>query len=153
MSTIPAAIDALVAAAERAWPKVQVLDGGPTTDVRDDTIAIGYSGSSEDVDVRSTVTQEQLEMQPDLERYDVMCMVSAWRGSAHRDGRPDAKSTRDHAFELLRGIGHELARDPQLGGAVGLARMATVDVMADQTQAGPVCTIRFVVSIAAFSVA
>lgn len=153
MSTIPAAIDALVAAAERAWPKVQVLDGGPTIEVRDDTIAIGYSGSSEDVDVRSTMTQEQLETQPDLERYEVMCLLSAFSGSAHRNGRPDAKSTRDRAFELLRGIGRELARDPDLGGAVGLARMATVDVMADQTPMGPVCTIRFVVSVAAFSVA
>lgn len=152
MSTIPAALDALVALAERAWPDVQVLDGGPTVEVRNDVIAIGYSGSATEPDVRSTLAREQLDMQPDLERYDVMCMVSAWRGDAHRSGRPDARTVRERAFELLAGVRDELARDSRLGGTVMLARMSTLDVVADQTKAGPVCTIRFVVHVDAFTV-
>ena len=150
MSTIFAAFDVLVALAERAWPDVQVLDGGPAVEVRDDVIAIGYSGSESEPDVRSTMSREQLDMQPDLERYDVMCMASAWRGDAHRGGRPDAQTVRNRAFAFLAGIRDELARNPRLGGAVMLARMSTLDVLADQTPSGPVCTVRFVVHVDAF---
>jgi hypothetical protein len=153
MSTIPAALDALVALAERAWPDVQVLDGGPTTRVEADVIEIGYSGSPSEPDIRSIMTREQLEMQPDLERYDVMCLVSAWRGDAHRDGKPDARTTRTRAFELLAGFRDELGRDSRLGGAVLMARMSTLDVITDQTSDGPVCTVRFQVHIDAFAVA
>lgn len=151
MSTIPAALDALVAAARRAWPDVQVLDGGPTTEVGDDVIAIGYSGSPDEPDVRSTLAREQLDLQPDLERYDVVGMVSAWRGDAHSGGRPDARTTRLRAFELLEGLRRELAADARLGGTVMMARLSTLDMVADQTQAGPVCTIRFTVHIDAFA--
>lgn len=151
MSTIPAALDALVAAAVRAWPEVQVLDGGPTTEVSTDVIAIGYSGSTTEPDVRSTLTREQLDMQPDLERYDVMCMASAWRGDAHRDGRPDAQTVRRRAFELLEGFRRELAEDPRLGGTVMMARLSALDMVADQTGDGPVCTVRFIVHIDAFT--
>lgn len=153
MSTIPAALDALVALAERAWPDVQVLDGGPTVQVRADVIAVGYSGSATEPDVRSTLTREQLDMEPDLERYDVLCMASAWRGSAHRDGKPDSRTVRQRAFELLAGLRAELARDSRLGGTVMTARMTTLDMVADQTPDGPVCTIRFVVHVDAFAVA
>lgn len=154
MSTIPAVLDALVALAERAWPDaVQVLDGGPTTNVERDVIEIGYSGSTTEPDVRSTLTREQLDMQPDLERYDVMCLVSAWRGDANRGGKPDARTTRNRAFELLAGVHRELALDPQLGGTVMMARLSTLDMAADQTGDGPVCTVRFVVHIDAFTAA
>ncbi len=152
MSTIPAALDALVAAAQRAWPNVQVLDGGPTVQVEDDSIAIGYSGVTGEPDVRSTMTAEQLEVQPDLERYDVMCLASAWRGDSHdADSKPDARTTRLRAFDLLVGLREELARDPRLGGTVMQARTSTLDMIADQTEAGPVCTVRFAVHVIAFS--
>lgn len=152
MSTIPAALDALVAAAVRAWPDVQVLDGGPTTQINADVISIGYSGTPNEPDVRNTLTQEQLDMQPDLERYDVMGVATSWRGDAYdADGKPDARTTRLRAFELLDGLRAELARDPRLGGTVMRARMSTVDMIADQTVDGPVCSVRFVVHIDAFS--
>ncbi|MEO3875529.1 hypothetical protein ABGB18_42680 [Nonomuraea sp. B12E4] len=144
---------ALVALAERAWPGVQVLDGGPTTLVEQDVIEIGYSGSPEEADVRSTMTREQLDMHPDRESFDVFCMVSAWRGDAHRDGKPDARTTRERAFELLAGIRAELAKDSRLGGTVMMARMSTLDMAADQTDGGPVCTVRFVVHVDAYSAA
>lgn len=153
MSTIPAALDALVALAVRAWPDVMVLDGGPTVDVDKDVIAIGYSGTVSEPDVRNTLAREQLDMEPDLERYDVMCMASAWRGDAHRGGKPDAQTVRRRAFELLAGIRAELADDSRLAGTVMMARMSTVDVVADQTPAGPVCTIRFQIHIDAFTAA
>lgn len=151
MSSIPAALDALVALAERAWPDVQVLDGGPTVEVKDDVIAIGYSGSVSEPDVRSTMTVEQLAMEPDRESYDVMCMASAWRGDAHRDRKPDSRTVRMRAFELLAGIRDELAKNSRLDGAVMMARMSTLDVVLDQTKAGPVCTIRFVVHVEAYT--
>jgi hypothetical protein len=151
VSSIPAAIDALVALAERAWPDVQVLDGGPTVEVRDDVIAIGYSGSAAEPDVRSTMTAEQLTMEPDRESYDVMCMASAWRGDAHRGGRPDARTVRERAFELLAGIRDELAKNSRLDGAVMMARMSTLDYVIDQSKAGPVATVRFQVHIDAYA--
>jgi hypothetical protein len=151
VSSIPAAIDALVALAERAHPDVQVLDGGPTVEVKDDVIAIGYSGSVSEPDVRTTMTVEQLAMEPDRESYDVMCMASAWRGDAHRGGKPDSRTVRERAFELLAGIRDELAKNSRLDGAVMMARMSTLDVVLDQTKAGPVCTIRFVVHVEAYT--
>lgn len=151
MSSIPAALDALVALAERAWPDVQVLDGGPTVEVKDDVIAIGYSGSVSEPDVRSTMTVEQLAMEPDRESYDVMCMASAWRGDAHRGGKPDSRTVRMRAFELLAGIRDELAKNSRLDGAVMMARMSTLDVVLDQTRSGPVCTVRWVVHVEAYT--
>lgn len=153
MSTIPAALDTLVALAKRAWPDVQVLDGGPTVEVRDDVIAIGYSGSESQPDVRSTMTREQLDLDPDMERYDITCMASAWRGDAHRGGEPDARTTRVRAFQLLAGIRAELARDSRLGGTVMMARISTLDVVADQSKYGPVCTVRFVIHVDAYAAA
>ncbi|MEV0616197.1 hypothetical protein AB0I81_22980 [Nonomuraea sp. NPDC050404] len=154
MSTIPAALDALVALAERAWPEdVMILDGPPTVDVEPDVIAIGYSGTPSEPDVRNTLAQEQLDMEPDRESYDVMCMASSWRGDAHRRGRPDTRTVRARALELIAGFRDELGRDSRLGGTVMLARMSTLDMMTDQTKAGPVATVRFVVHIDAFAVA
>lgn len=152
MSTIPAALNALVALAEQV-PDVQVLDGAPTTQTRADVIVIGYSGTPSEPDVRSTLTREQLDMEPDLERYDVMCMASAWRGQAHRDNRPDARTVRDRAFELLAAFRAALAEDSRLGDLVMMARMSTLDVIADQTEGGPVCTIRFQVHVDAYTAA
>jgi hypothetical protein len=155
VSTIPAALDALVALAERSRPDpdVQVLDGGPTVEVENDVIAIGYSGSVGQPDVQSRLTGEQLDLEPDREAYDVWCLFSAWRGDAHRGGQPDAQTVRRRAFELLARFRDELARDSRLGGTVMMARLSTVDVTADQTRNGPVCTIRAVVHIDAFAVA
>lgn len=153
MSTIPAALDALVALAKRAWPDVMVIDGGPTVDVDPDVIAIGYSGSPSEPDVRNTLAREQLDMEPDRESYDVMCMASAWRGDAHRDGKPDSRTVREKALQLLAGLRDELARDSRLGGTVMMARMSTLDMMTDQTSKGPVCTIRFAIHIDAFAAA
>ncbi len=152
MSTIPDVLDALVALARAAWPGVQVLDGGPTVRVEGDAIAVGYSGVIGEADVRSTLTSEQLELQPDLERYDVLGMASAWRGDAYdADGNPDARTTRLRAFELLGGLRAALAADSRLGGTVMQARMSTLDMIADQSPSGPVCTVRFVVSVIAFA--
>ncbi|MER7126745.1 hypothetical protein [Micrococcus luteus] len=130
---------------------MQVLDGGPTVEVRDDVIAIGYSGSPEEPDVRNALTREQLDVQPDLERYDVVCMASAWRGDAYRDGQPDTRTTRLRAFELVDGVRRELAEDPRLGGVVMMARLSALDMVADQTGSGPVCTVRFTVHVDAFT--
>jgi hypothetical protein len=147
ISTIPACLDALVAAATRALPNVMVVDGQPAIGQdADDIVLIGFTGEPGDTAVESTRSQQQGTTDPDRESYDITCLASSWAGS-----EDDPKVVRDRAYELVNGIAAELAAAPTLGGAVGRTRISTNAFAQGQTDRGAVAVVRFVVHVEAFT--
>ncbi|MEV8636517.1 hypothetical protein AB0395_33205 [Streptosporangium sp. NPDC051023] len=145
LSTVPAVLDALVAAARQVLPNVQVLDGQPVTSTEPDVIAVGFTGIPGEAAVQATEERAQMGIAPDRERYDITCLASALRGET------DAQAVRLRAFELLEAIRSELRRDPTLGGLVMSARLAVLSLTAQQTSAGAEATVQFIVRIDAFT--
>ncbi|WP_433225603.1 hypothetical protein [Actinomadura formosensis] len=146
VSTVPAVLDALVARARAALPEVQVLDGGPHRDTDPDVVAIGFTGDPGEAAVEDTRTREQLATSPDRERYEITSLASSWRGEEH-----DAKAVRDRVYEMLDALAAELERDQRLGGLVNRARLSSGAFAQEQTNKGAVATVRFVVSVDAFT--
>ncbi|HUR74452.1 MAG TPA: hypothetical protein VMZ00_09250 [Sporichthya sp.] len=146
VSTVPACLDALVAAAGRALPGVQVFDGQPSKDIDDDLVLIGFTGEPGEAAVTSTRVQQQAATAPDRESYDVTCLASSWHG--HDD---DPASVRNRAYELVNLLAAELASDPTLGGTVGRSRISTNAFAQAQTERGATAVVRFVVHVEAFT--
>lgn len=142
MSTVPAVLDALVAAAHFALSGTDVLvvDGQPLQ-LQEDMLVIGFAGNNDEPAVEATLTREQLAVRPDRESYDVVCLASSWRGD------PDPKVVRDRAYELLGLFAAQLAGDPLLGGLVMSCRVASELLVQAHTSKGPVATVRFVVHV------
>lgn len=147
MSTIPAALDALVANISAAMPDVQVLDGQPAEDLQDQVVVVGWT--MERVSVAADLSRESAGVD-DREQYDIACYLNVV------DGTTVSKTVRDRVFALYDTLVAELRRDQTLGGVVMRARPRLVDY--DQVQvdggenfAGGVSgTITFVVSCDAF---
>lgn len=148
VSTIPACLDALVAAARRAIPDpdVQVTDGQPVEDISDDIVCIGFTGDPNDTAVQSTRTQQQGSPAPDRESYDITCLACSWQGQDH-----DVKPVRDRVYEFVNLLAAELATDPTLGRTVGRSRISMDSFAQGQTDRGAVAMVRFTVHVEAFT--
>ncbi|WP_433233712.1 hypothetical protein [Actinomadura nitritigenes] len=126
-STIPAVLAALLDAVARTLPDVQVCDGMPVGDVADDIVAIGATGRPGEVAVQASRTGGALTTAPDAESFDVSCVASSWRGA-----ETDFAPVRAGLFAMLDAIAGEIAKDPTLGGATGLARMTVTSFFQEQ---------------------
>lgn len=144
VSTVPAAIDALVAAIAAALPGVQVVDGQPIA-TEDDVIAVAFTGLPGEAGVEMRRAQADLSYGSDQESYDIVCLASAWTGGT------DPKKVRDRAYELIEAVAAEVARDRTLGGTVAQAGLSTDSFAQEQTTKGAVATVRFVVHVEAFT--
>jgi len=143
ISTVPAVIDALLA----AWAPlqgVQVVDGQPVTS-KPDIVCVGFSGEAGEPAIESTRTREQLAAEPDREAYGITCLASSLRG----DG--NAKAARDRVYEMVQLVTDALAANPRLGGLVMRAMVSTESLTQMQTPKGAEATVRFVVSVNAFT--
>lgn len=126
-STIPAALDALVAAGERAADAVktslgldvQVIDGGGKS-TRQTTLIIGYAAGGLGDAVDDTQTIAGLTLIRDMESYGVACHVATWQRSG------SFQSLRAAAFAVVDAFVDELTADKTLGRAVISARVAEV---------------------------
>jgi hypothetical protein len=145
VSTVPACLDALVAAAKRALPDVQVLDGQPAEDIADDLVMIAFTGEPGEQAV--TVNRAQaVTTAPDRESYDVTCLAEAWGGH-----ETDPVPVRNTVYGFVNAIAAELARDITLGGVVGRCRISTDAFAQAQTERGAAAAVRFVVHVEAFT--
>lgn len=147
-SSIPAAIDYLVAAA-RALPEfaapVTVHDGFPAG-AGNPALAIGVV-PHEDGDTPNDVVHAQLGALMEREFYDIPCEIAAWVGG----GEEATKTARDQAFTLFNAFTTKVRQDRTLGNALhsgaALVTGVRVDQTAEPTQAGEgrTCSIKFVV--------
>lgn len=147
-SSIPAALDALVSVAKfaLAGTDAQVLDGGPVTDLKQNYVCIGFTGTPGEVAVTLTQSPGGLSAGRNLESYDVACQASSWLGE-----QTDAKAVRDRAFELVDLLAEHLVSNHSLSGAVMRARMFTTALIPEQTTKGAVATVGFTIHIDAFT--
>ncbi|MEU8279561.1 hypothetical protein ACFYOK_29405 [Microbispora bryophytorum] len=146
VSTVPAVLDAVLAAVRRALPDVEVWDGQPVKGTEDDVIMIGFTGDPEEAAVTSTITREQMARDPDREAYNITCLASSWQGQ-----QEDAKAVRDRAYELVDGVAGALATDQTLAELVMRAMLSTAAFAQAQTDRGAVATVQFVIHVDAYS--
>lgn len=141
MSTIPAALNALVAAfsAEPDLSEVQVWDGQPVSTLAPDVLVVGYSADEPGV-------QGPLEdkLQGQRESYEVVCLASSWRGDT------ETQQVRDIAFGILAAVRTTLSADTTLGGAVARTHVTAREVDQAQVRKGASVTIKFTIHVDAF---
>lgn len=144
-STMPAAIDGLVAAvrAREALSGVQIIDGYPRTDTEQTFICIGWGGADEDPSVEATDTDGGLEA--NREDYSILGLVYTWSGDQ------EFKPLRDRAFGMLDEIAAAIQADVTLGGAVMRARLSATVLAQAPIQTGSAAAVRFTVTVAAFT--
>lgn len=127
MSAVPAAIDALLAAAQAdaaiGAGGVQVVDGQPIQ-MEDDFLVIGWAPGG--LAVRATGESASNSARR-AETFDVACLISCWHGDT------EMKPVRDRAYALLEAVRLMLAADPRLGSVVGRAQLGA-DLDLDQSQ-------------------
>jgi hypothetical protein len=123
VSTIPAALDALVSVARAALPDVDVFDGQPAEWLPADFVVIGWT--MERIAVTADLTRESAGTD-DREGYDIACYLNAFSGGT------TMKQVRDRVFAMYAALTAELRRDQTLGGIVMRARPTLVDY--DQVQ-------------------
>jgi len=145
VSTVPAVLDAIVAAVRAALPGVEVWDGQPVKQTEDDVICIAFTGEPDEAAVNSTISLEQMARDPARESYNITCLTSSWKGEA------DPKAVRDRAYELVDGVATALATDQTLAGLVMRAMLSTQAFAQAQTDRGAVATVQFVIHVDAYT--
>lgn len=148
ISSVPAAVDYLVAAA-RALPgmpeTLQVSDGFPAGN-GNPAFAIGVV-PWDDGDTPNEVVHAQLGAQMERETYEIPCEIAAGVGG----GEEAAKTARDQAFAIFNAFVTQIRRDRTLGGALHSGAALVTRVRMDQTAepgeagTGRICSIKFVV--------
>lgn len=139
-STVPAVLDALVAAVAAALPGVQVIDGPPGVELAADTVMIGFTGVPGAAAVTEARTRQQYASSPDTESYDVACLVSSWPG-----GDTSTKDARDRAYALVDGMASAVT--DRLGGLVKRARLSAATLVPEMTTDGAMATVTVTVHI------
>lgn len=125
MSAVPAAIDGLVAVLSRTG--VQVVDGPPTANVRNEVIAVGI-GLQDSPDVNADLVDVGLASS--RETFTVSCLARSWSGDN------DIKSQRDRTYAVVDQARHAVTVDQTLSGAVSRARWAGSTYMPQRTDRG-----------------
>jgi hypothetical protein len=149
MSTVPDALDALVAAFRGApgLADVTVFDGPTVTaSAQQEAITVGDDGDQEDpTAVEGQNTREGLAAAPDREQYGIRCAVIV------QDGSGNISAARRRAYQLLGEVGDVLAADQRLGGAVMMAQLGASTLAQGQDEDGATATISFNIEVDAFS--
>jgi hypothetical protein len=143
-STVPAAIDSLVAALKAA--DLPVRDGPEATDAAAPRlVTVGFVTTEDDQDAEGTTAIAGFSVGRLRERYSVRCLASA------RGGGGDIGAARRAAFDLLDGVAAVLAADKTLTGAVMSATVADVGLLQDQDDAGALASVPFSVYCDAYT--
>lgn len=142
-STIPAALDALVAAFT-AIGDVQVIDGRPLS-IDEDYLAVGFASDPEQAAVTVSDEPSDAGLSQTAESYDVACVASAW------DGDSVLKVARDRVFEIFDAAVAAVSADHTLSGAVMRARLSSDGLIQDVAVEGVLAVIPFTVHIDAFA--
>lgn len=148
VSTIPAVIDAIVAAVTRTLPGVRIIDGHPPKDLEDadDIVCIGFTGRVGEPAVVSTITREQMATDPSRESYTISNIAASWAGE-----QDDPKLVRDGAYALVDGVVASLAGDATLERLVARIMVSTEAVAQEQTTKGATATVAFDIHIDAWT--
>ncbi|MFI0897068.1 hypothetical protein [Streptomyces sp. NPDC020983] len=147
-STVPDALDALVAAL-RAAPglaDVTVFDGPVVTaSGQVEAITVGAGDEEDPTAVEGQNAREGLAPMPDREQYTIRCAALVLNGAGNMP------AARRRVYQLLGEVGGVLAADQRLGGVVMMARLGTSTLTQVQDETGAAATVAFAVEIDAFT--
>lgn len=119
-STLPAFIDALLAAMQTALPGVQVSEAWPGPGItQDETLFIGGEVTSWDVDI-PTMKAGRKQRQ---ETYTVT--LEAWVAQPGKLRAESANAARTRAVEIIDSVDSFLADDPELIASIQHARITS----------------------------
>jgi hypothetical protein len=141
-STVPAALDALVATFTTALPGLQVTDG-PDYDPRNAFLAVGWHSNDEPA-VTLAQSIADAGRSRDREDYDVSCLLSWHVGNA------GVSSARTELFQAFETVCSAVAADGTLGGSVHRARMSEHAYFPLIDEGGVTVSIRFTVNVVAW---
>lgn len=146
-STVPAAIDGLVA----AFGAIELTNGavvdGPRvgSSTLMEVLIVGWTGDDSPEAVAGTSALASYTTSRQREQYTVTCAASVLRGSGQMS------AARARAFELYGAAAGILAGDKTLGGVVMSARPAEINLMQSQDTRGAVATVVFAVDVDGFT--
>jgi hypothetical protein len=142
MSTVPAAIDAVLAAVRAALPGVQVWDGPPVGDEEDVRVVIGWSRNRPTTTV--TRTDETFEVTTGItERYDIPGVAISYSGD------PDLKPRRDAAYALVEAIAGAVAAAPAIGALDATASLTLGNLTQEKAGTGVQALCDFTITVVA----
>lgn len=147
-SRVPDVLDRLVSIARAA----SELDGvvvrdGPALEQDTDlqVLYIGWGGGTEDTDVETQVSEDDLAGSPSQETTTIRC--TAWA----RSGDTDITTVRGQVYAIVSGLGAAIDRDRRLGGLVMRAMIGGHALTQQQTSRGAQAAITFEVVTVAFT--
>ena len=142
MSTVPAAIDAILAAVRAALPGTQVWDGPPVGDEEDERVVIGWSRNRPVTSV--TRTDETFEQTTGItERYDIPGVAISYSGD------PDLKPRRDAVYALIESIADAVAVCPGIDALGATASLTLGNLTQEKAGTGVQALADFTVNVVA----
>lgn len=142
VSTVPAAISALLTLAQAAITNADVFAGPPNTANYQDWVGIAYDPTGGEI-VRTDTAWAALGAQRYEESYEITCTIGAESGDL------DPVGQRARAYELLDSLGAALTADYALGGAVRTAHISGHSLISEVDDNGWSEVLRFTVSVQA----
>lgn len=144
-STIPAAIDALLAALRAAdgLSGVDVFDGEPMTGENKDFICIGHDPTDPLNAVEADQVPASLGNRAREESYEILCSLAAWSGGTTMSAR------RVRALALFAVIESTVRANITLNGVVRSAQIGTYSLIQQQTDQGASAGLRFRIACSA----
>lgn len=142
MSTVPAAVDAIIAAITAALPGVQIWDGMPTGDEADQRICVGWSRTRPTTYITSTLDTGD---GAGTETYDVPCAAISYSGD------PDVKARRDAVFTLVDAAAAAVQQPGALAAVNAAAWATATSYTPEKTAAGVQALAEFVIHVEALT--
>lgn len=144
-SSIPAAIDALVASLKGAagLSGVDVFDGEPTSAEHPDFVCVGHDPLDPLNAVEGSQTPASLGNRAREESYDILCSLAA------RSGDKSMSTRRARALELFAAIETVVRSNVTLNGTVRTAQVGSYTLVQEQTDQGPSAGLRFRIACSA----
>ena len=141
MSTVPAAMDALVQRVRNRLPNVQVTDGAPLPAATElEYVAVGHAIEADAV----VMDVQPAGLEAERESYTIACLIDVTNGDEVLG------PVRARAFELYDAFRAAIDSDRSLGGVVTEARIESVSADQQQNPKGASASIALTVRISAF---
>ena len=142
--TVPAVLDAVLAAVRAALPATQVFDGPPQGDEQDTRVVIGWARTRPTITV--TRDLDTLGITPAYtERYAIPGVAISYSGD------PDVKPRRDAAYTLVQAVADAVISAAGITSLGAAAQLATGDLTQEKTGTGVQALVDFTITVTALS--
>jgi hypothetical protein len=143
VSTVPAMIDAVVAAVRTALPATQVWDGPPAGDEADDRVCVGWSRNRPTTIV--TRTDDTFDIETGItERYEIPGLAISYSGD------PALSPRRTAVYNLVETIADTITTDAGIKGLNATARVTAGNLTQEAGSNGVQALADFTIHVEAY---